>query len=482
MRLKNFPPMFIGIMLLAGLAVTNMPVPVQSSPASVTFYVKMPPEGYISGVPVGQQFGVDIYVESDITPNTTEGIVGWGIDVQVDPTVLKPLGASGAGEGYFLYDFLVDYEYIHPPFDMPYKPILLVGSTNKTTGYMDEVTEQITPTTPKGAGGTGKLVTLWFKSLNETAYSPIKISLYEEGEWQALYMDAAWIWHWDAAAIDGHYNEQPVHDVAVADVSAPPEAAVGDLVPINVDVWNLGKNPETFDLEVLYDTTLIETRQVSLGLGEFKTESFSWNTGGVTPGNYTLNATAIITDDNPTNNWKTTTINLTLLGGDVAVVNVLPSESQAFPAWTINVNVTVLNNDTSPIDFNVTAYYDTTEIGTKTVTNFAPGNQTTLTFDWPLTVVPYGLYDIKANATLADDINPDNNEFVVYDAVKVKLPGDADGNGSVGGGDFAALGWGWGTSVGQPKYNPQCDFDGGGTIGGGDFATLGWNWGKSVTY
>ena len=169
---------------------------------------------------------------------------------------------------------------------------------------------------------------------------------------------------------------------------------------------------------------------------------------------------------------------------DVAVINVVPSISEGYQAWTIQVNVTVLNNGTTTIDFNVTACYDTTKIGTKTVTNFAPGNQTTLTFDWPLTGVALGFYDIKANATLigVDDTYLDNNECVVYDAVKVKLPGDVDGDGLVGGGDLGALGWAWGSTVGMPKYNPQCDFDQDGSIGGGDLGTLGWNWGKSVTY
>ena len=150
-------------------------------------------------------------------------------------------------------------------------------------------------------------------------------------------------------------------------------------------------------------------------------------------------------------------------GGDAAVTNVVPSENQTYQPWTINVTVTVLNNGTEPISFNVTAYYENVtaayEIGTQTVPDLAGGAEMNVTFSWPLSGVALGLYDVKANATLAGDINPGNNEFVVYNATKVKYIGDVDGSAKVDYKDLWALGSAYGSVPGHPRWNKQCDFD-----------------------
>ncbi len=224
-----------GIMLTLLLtSIAMVSVPVQASPSPVTFYVNMPHEGYISGKSVGTIFAVDIYVNaSELIPNTPEGMVGWGIDVKVNPAVLEPMGVDGAKPGYFLYDFF--FKGVPRPIT---PPMLMVGSINKTTGYIDEVSEQIMSTPSGGAGGTGKLVTLWFESKSETAYSPIDISIYQydpgQGEdvWQAVYMDATPTWH-DAEVMDGHYNQPP-----------SPQDALEDLIQ-TVESWDLNTGIET---------------------------------------------------------------------------------------------------------------------------------------------------------------------------------------------------------------------------------------------
>ena len=174
------------------------------------------------------------------------------------------------------------------------------------------------------------------------------------------------------------------------------------------------------------------------------------------------------------------------VGGDVAVINVVPSESQAYQAWTINVNVTVLNNGTDPISFNVTAYYENVtaayEIGTQPVTDLAGGAQMNRTFNWALSGVALGLYDLKANATLIglEDINLNNNEFVVYDAVKVKMPGDVDGSAKVDYIDLFALAAAYGAEKGDPRYNLQADFNVPGKVDYLDLFALAATYGQST--
>jgi len=63
------------------------------------------------------------------------------------------------------------------------------------------------------------------------------------------------------------------------------------------------------------------------------------------------------------------------VGGDVAVTNVVPAATQAYPTWTVpvDINVTVENVGSVTATFTVTAYYDENVIGTSTVTELAPG-------------------------------------------------------------------------------------------------------------
>ena len=115
---------------------------------------------------------------------------------------------------------------------------------------------------------------------------------------------------------------------------------------------------------------------------------------------------------------------------DVAVVNVVPANTQVYPTWTgpLEITVTVLNNGSEPANFTVTAYNDTTIIGTQNVTDLAPGTPLNRTFSWTVGGA-YGDHTIKANATLADDVNPGNNEKSV--TVRVVYPGDCTDNGFV---------------------------------------------------
>ena len=147
---------------------------------------------------------------------------------------------------------------------------------------------------------------------------------------------------------------------------------------------------------------------------------------------------------------------------DVAVTNVVPSVSEAYPTWTIEVNVTVMNNATTPASFNVTAYYNAStwhEIGTQNVTDLAPSAQTTLTFNWTLAGVPYCNRTIKANATFAGDTNLANNE--AYSWVKVKKIGDVNNDGTVNVIDIILCCINMGPAPPKPI---QCDINGDGTV------------------
>jgi hypothetical protein len=86
------------------------------------------------------------------------------------------------------------------------------------------------------------------------------------------------------------------HDIAVIKVTPDPTLVeLGELVNITVVVENQGTENETFDVTVYYDTTTIETQNVSsLATGANTSLTFAWNTTDVWPlhTSYKINATA----------------------------------------------------------------------------------------------------------------------------------------------------------------------------------------------
>jgi hypothetical protein len=57
---------------------------------------------------------------------------------------------------------------------------------------------------------------------------------------------------------------------------------------INVTVENQGDYTETFNVTLHANTTVIETKQITLANGASTTLTFTWNTTGFVKGNYTI--------------------------------------------------------------------------------------------------------------------------------------------------------------------------------------------------
>ncbi len=92
-------------------------------------------------------------------------------------------------------------------------------------------------------------------------------------------------------------------------------------------------------------------------------------------------------------------VTIVRLGHDVAVTNVVPFKTVVGQGYCTTINVTVENQGDFTETFDVTTYYDTTVIETKTVNNLPSGEETTLTFLWNTTGVAKGNYTITAKAT-----------------------------------------------------------------------------------
>jgi len=101
----------------------------------------------------------------------------------------------------------------------------------------------------------------------------------------------------DNTYVDGtvHITQRvsPAHDVAITRYEQSKDVVgVGYSCSITITVQNQGDYTETFNITLYADTTIIETREITLTGGNSTTATFTWNTSGFAKGNYTVSAYA----------------------------------------------------------------------------------------------------------------------------------------------------------------------------------------------
>jgi len=162
---------------------------------------------------------------------------------------------------------------------------------------------------------------------------------------------------------------------------------------------------------------------------------------------------------------------------DVATTKITLSSTTVYQGENVTINVVAENQGEFAETFNVTAYANTTVIGTQNITDLAPGVNMTLFFTWNTTSVLPGHYVISATAETVPGECMDADNKRTGDTVQVKIIGDIDGDGDVDPEDFASFAGAYGTS---PPSNPECDLDGDGDVDPEDFATFAGKYGRHV--
>lgn len=146
----------------------------------------------------------------------------------------------------------------------------------------------------------------------------------------------------------------------------------------------------------------------------------------------------------------------------------------------ITINVTAANLGNYTATFNVTLYYDSAEIETKTVTDLPPATSTNLTFLWDTTPIPKGNYTISAYATpLLGENYTENNQYIDGSIVET-IRGDVTGDYKVDIYDIFHFGKSFGTTPGQPRWNPNCDLNNDNEINIHDIFQAARNYGKEI--
>lgn len=166
---------------------------------------------------------------------------------------------------------------------------------------------------------------------------------------------------------------------------------------------------------------------------------------------------------------------------DVAVTSVAPQVTSVFRDEIVPISVVVENQGTENENLEVSCYANSTLIGTQTVT-LTNGTSTTLDFFWNTEDAAFGTYIISANASTVSPetvANSADNTFVDSE-VHVKLLGDVNGDGSVDASDLFDLSKAYGSELGDPNWDPDCDFNWDNKVDASDLFDLSKNYGQTV--
>jgi len=108
---------------------------------------------------------------------------------------------------------------------------------------------------------------------------------------------------------------------------------------------------------------------------------------------------------------------------DIAVISITPSSTSVESGNPVNITVIVENQGTENETFDVTVYYDTRTIGTETVSSLAAGANTSLTFTWNTSLIPFpssGNFKINATAsTVSGETDETDNTLISLSRVRV---------------------------------------------------------------
>jgi len=253
-----------------------------------------------------------------------------------------------------------------------------------------------------------------------------------------------------------------IRDIAITNITLSRTWAYpGWPVNVTVTVKNKGNETETFNVHAYYDSYVIGTITVNaLAPSEKRDITFEWDTTGLAEGNYTIRAEAdtVPYEFNTSDNTLTDgTVWIMTHVHDVAIITVT-SETWVYQGWILHINVTAKNLGEFTETFNISTYCNTTLVGTVQVINLAPGDyyETHFTFNTS-TLSPCHTYSITGKATLVPfEFNKTNN-ILVGDGVKIRLLGDVNGDGIVDLQDVFTASLAFGSTPGQPNWNPGAD-------------------------
>jgi len=157
---------------------------------------------------------------------------------------------------------------------------------------------------------------------------------------------------------------------------------------------------------------------------------------------------------------------------DVAVTNITTSRNAVGQGHSLSVNVSVENQGDYTETFTVTVYAATTAIATFRDITLTSGDSTIMTFTWDTTGFAKGNHTLSAIATPVPGETDTLDNILIDGWVVVTTLGDVDGDFDCDADDvFTYLAAAYGSKIGDPNYDPNCDFDEDGDVDPDDVFT-----------
>ena len=200
-------------------------------------------------------------------------------------------------------------------------------------------------------------------------------------------------------------------------------------------------------------------------------------------GNYTVILN--VTDNDGL--WSITSKTLVVyqVNHDLALVNIISNKTVVCESYGMNITVTVENQGDSTENFNVTVYWNSTEIDTEEVT-LTNGSSETITFYWNTSgLTEYQTYVISAYAhPVQGEIDTDDNEFIDGE-VLISMVGDIAGlegfpDRKVDMRDIGTAAQAFGSYPGHERWNPIADINNDGKVDMKDIGLVAKEFGRTV--
>jgi len=322
---------------------------------------------------IGETFDVNVTVA-----NVTD-LMGWSFNMTFNSNVLN---VTAVQQGSFLGTA---------------GPTLFTLNKNNTAGWVMPG-ELKFPATLPGASGSGVLATITFEVMDVGATlldfvdELTKLNTVVGGNPVPI----------PRVAVDGVFDNRAIdNDPPVALFNTDPLAAeIDDTIAFNASA---SYDPDDWLLSYYWDfgdgtnvTGIVKHVKGNTDL----VKNHDYKQSGIFTVTLTVTDYYGVTD--------TTTADVAV-GHDVAVVNVETPFTAVIPGVPVPINVTVTNERGFNETFNVTAYYDNTTIGIKTV-NLGSLAETSVLFTWNTTSLPEDDYTIIVEASnVTNEINIANN-------------------------------------------------------------------------
>ena len=162
---------------------------------------------------------------------------------------------------------------------------------------------------------------------------------------------------------------------------------------------------------------------------------------------------------------------------DIGITNTKTSKTIAADT-IVYINVTVENQGRTAETFDMTTYYNSTPIETKTISDLQSGSSIVVTFAWDTNPVPKGNYTISAVAsTIPGETETEDNTHI-DGQVQETIPGDVTGDGKVNILDVSKVAKAFLATEADPKWDPNVDLDNSGQINIVDISKVAKEFGK----